>query len=274
MKFDYELVGKIGSMALVDKVGNDMDYNTIARVSRCLTPEMIWVTSGAVEIGRLDYIRRTGEPLSGDKSDNKTDYAAQGQAILMQTYRQYIDSNYSVRQILIEHQHFNDELKREHLMNTLMRCKEQKAIAIVNYNDAVSSEENMKWELEDLKSTTIEPVSGIDNDETASEIACLVKARRLLILTNVEGIYTNPKDSTTLIREIAGKDINELLDNISECQLNCNGSSREGANGASAKLEYIKKPVTIGTEVIIANSKYSINEILTGLSPSTIIRVR
>ena len=38
----------------------------------------------------------------------KTDYAAQGQAILMQNYRQFIHPSYSVRQVLVEHLHFND----------------------------------------------------------------------------------------------------------------------------------------------------------------------
>ena len=55
-----------------------------------LKPGMIWVTSGATEIGRLDYIRRTGKELTGDPEQDKTDYAAQGQSILMQNYRQFI----------------------------------------------------------------------------------------------------------------------------------------------------------------------------------------
>ena len=61
MKFDIELVGKIGSMALIDKERNMLDYSLIARLSRELRPGYIWVTSGAVETGRLDYINRTGK---------------------------------------------------------------------------------------------------------------------------------------------------------------------------------------------------------------------
>ena len=52
--FDIELVGKIGSMALIDKANNDIDYNVIARISRELKPGYMWVTSGATELGRLD----------------------------------------------------------------------------------------------------------------------------------------------------------------------------------------------------------------------------
>ncbi|MGN0789305.1 MAG: uridylate kinase, partial [Christensenellales bacterium] len=102
-KFDIELVGKVGSMALVNKAWGDIDYNVIARISRELIPGTIWVTSGATEIGRLDYVKRNGREIDGKEEDNKIDYAAQGQAILMANYRQYIDPKYSVRQILVEH---------------------------------------------------------------------------------------------------------------------------------------------------------------------------
>ena len=42
-----ELVGKIGSMALISREDNDMDYNIIARIGRELRPGMVWVSSGA-----------------------------------------------------------------------------------------------------------------------------------------------------------------------------------------------------------------------------------
>ena len=42
MSFDFELVGKVGSMALVLKPDNDIDYNIMARIGRSLKPGMIW----------------------------------------------------------------------------------------------------------------------------------------------------------------------------------------------------------------------------------------
>jgi len=121
-KFDYELVGKIGSMALIRKADNDIDYNIFSRIGAELRPGMIWVSSGAAEIGRLDYIKRTGRELIGDKEDVKTDYAAQGQTILMGEYRRFIPSQYSVRQLLVEHTHFNDPEKQAHIRRFLQRC--------------------------------------------------------------------------------------------------------------------------------------------------------
>lgn len=271
-KFDIELVGKVGSMALINKEYNDINYNVIARLSKELKPGYIWVTSGAAEIGRLDFIKRNGYELDGDSSEVKTDYAAQGQSILMSNYRQYMDSRYSLRQILVEHQHFNNEVKREYLKKLLLRCPKQNAIPIINYNDPLSTEEIIKMELIQLGNSE-NYVHGIDNDETASQIACLVKSKRLLIMTSVDGIYSDVNDKDSLVKYISGATVSEVVQNIEEYQKACYGASRKGAGGAKAKLEYIKDPVMNGTEVIIANSKYKLKDILGGDAPSTKIGV-
>ncbi len=274
MAFDIELVGKIGSMALIDKNSNILDYTLIARLSAELKPGYIWVTSGAAETGRLDYIHRNGCELTGSAEEVKTDYAAQGQSILMSTYRQYVDPKYSLRQVLVEHQHFNEDEKRAHLKALLLRCPEQNAIPIINYNDCVSTEESRKFEIQSLKADHKKVVECVDNDETAAQIACLVKAKTLLILTSADGIYRDPNNPETLIEEIGGKNIDEVLANITECENYCNGASRVGANGAKAKLEYVKDAVKIGTKVIIASAKYSLKDILNGKAKATRIGVR
>lgn len=269
MKFDIELVGKIGSMALIDKEIGDLDYNKFARISRFLKPGVIWVSSGATEIGRLDYIKRNGAELKGDNDDIKTDYASQGQAVLMQTYRNFVNSKYSIRQVLVEHYHFNDEQKREHIKNLLLRAVKQNAIPIINYNDAVSYEETRKMEIQELKKTKEDIVELVDNDETASQIACIVKAKTLVILTSLDGIYKDLNNPSTLIPYIGGKNADEVIANIDEIKKLCIGASRQGANGAFAKLEYIKPCIQNGTKVIIASSKYDMKDILEGNCPST-----
>lgn len=275
MNFDVELVGKIGSMALVDSAHDELDYNKFVRISRFLRPGMIWVSSGATVIGRLDYIHRNGCELEGDPDSVKASYAAQGQPILMQTYRNFIDSRYSVRQILLEHNHFNDEVKREHIRGLLVRCASENAIPIINYNDCVSSEENRKWEIARLhREKGDKVVELIDNDETAAQVACLVKSRLLVILTNLDGIYADIKNPDSLIREIGGKDIAEVLANIDEVKKSCVGASRVGANGAKAKLEYIKPCVENGTKVIIASSRYDLSDIVAEKVPCTIVAAR
>ncbi|NMA33085.1 MAG: uridylate kinase [Clostridiaceae bacterium] len=275
MKYDVELVGKIGSMALIREKEHDIDYNVFSRIGSELRPGMIWVSSGAVEVGRLDYIKRTGHELAGPKEDIMTDYSAQGQTILMEEYRRYIPSKYSVRQLLVEHVHFNDSEKRDHIYRFLMRCVKQDAIPIVNYNDTVSFEENRRWELEQLRCNgRREIVECIDNDETAAVIASLVHPKYLLIFTSVEGIYKDPKDPSTLVECVEGKNADEVIEAINELQKHCDGASRSGAGGARSKLEFIKDPIRQGTTVLIASSRYRISDVLSGNCPRTVFRVR
>lgn len=276
-KFDVEIVGKVGSMALIRQDDHDIDYNIFSRIGSELRPGMIWVSSGAVEIGRLDYMHRNGgmELSDCDSEETKTDYSAQGQSILMQNYRNFISPKYSVRQILVEHQHFNDLVKREHIKEMLLRCIGQNAIPIVNYNDAVSFEENRQLELAYIRSNRGEDiVECIDNDETASVITTLVKARLFVILTSVDGIYKDVNDKNTLIEDISGKDVDEVIDNIKNTQKFCFGASRQGAAGAHAKLKFAIEPVRQGTTVIIANAKYSLSDVISGSVKRTVIGVR
>lgn len=269
-----ELVGKIGSMALIRKQDLDIDYNIFSRLGSELKPGTVWVSSGATEIGRLDYMKRNGGlELPGDEEEAKADYSAQGQAILMENYRRFISGEYSVRQMLVEHTHFNDPDKRSHIRNFLLRCAGQGAIPIVNYNDPVSFEENRRMELTSLRQSRDGVVECVDNDETAAVIATLVNSKRLLILTSVEGIYLDPADPSTLVERITGRDAEETVREIKRLQGCCEGSSRKGAAGAGAKLRFCEEPVRAGVEVIIGHAKYRIGDLLEGKAPCTRIGI-
>lgn len=272
-QYECELVGKIGSMAMIRKADNDIDYNILSRVASELRPGMIWVTSGATEIGRLDYIKRNGRELEGDVNEVKTDYSAQGQPILMETYRQFARPEYSLRQVLVEHQHFNDAEKREHISQLLLRAERQNAIPIVNYNDPVSDEENRKMELSSLRRHNAHVVECVDNDETAAVICELMHARYLVILTSTEGIYRDPADPGSLVRDVVYPDAERLMEAVRALQQSCVGASRAGANGAKAKLEFSLKAALKGTTVIIGHAKYRISELLGGSVPHTRIGI-
>ena len=265
----FELVGKIGSMALIRREDQDIDYNIFSRLGAELRPGMIWVTSGATEIGRLDYIKRTGCELTGDPEQDKTDYAAQGQAILMQNYRQFIRPEYGVRQLLVEHTHFNDPEKREHIRQLLIRAARQKTIPIVNYNDPVSDEENRKMELAVRREKGGEVHECVDNDETAAVSAGLVHAKTLVLMTSTEGIYSDPKDPSTLVRDVSARSVEELEAKIRALQANCVGASRAGANGAGAKLEYALQSARRGTTVIIGHARHHLSDLVQGRVPCT-----
>ena len=273
MSYRFELVGKIGSMALIRKEDQDIDYNIFSRLGADLKPGMIWVTSGATEIGRLDYIKRTGCELCGDPEQDKADYSSQGQAILMQNYRQFIRPEYGVRQILVEHTHFNDAEKREHIRQLFERAARQKTIPIVNYNDPVSDEENRKMELAARREQGGEVHECVDNDETAAVIANLVHAKMLVIMTSTEGIYQKYGDPDTLVRDVTGKNIEEVEKQVRALQENCIGASRAGANGARAKLEYALSCVRGGTTVIIGHARHHLSDLAEGRVPCTRIGV-
>jgi len=156
----------------------------------------------------------------------------------------------------------------------LLDSVNQNAIPIINYNDSISNDETRKMELFNLRQHQEKVIECIDNDETASEIAALVKSKYLLILTSSIGLLENPQDNNSLIKEVSGQNIYELLENISELKKCCVGASRDGANGIKAKLEYISEPIKNGTTVIIGHSKYRIKDLISGNVERTIFKVR
>jgi len=270
---NFDVVVKIGSMAMVRETDNEINYNILSGLAKELRPGYILISSGAMEIGRIDYIHRNGCELRGNLEEIKTDYAAQGQAILMSLYRQFTDPKYSLRQVLVEHPHFNDPEKAEHLRALFYRAANQNAIPIVNYNDPISNEETRRMEISTLRESNESVVECVDNDETAAVVARLVGAKKLVLLTSTDGIYRDVTDPSTLIEQITGDTMEEVLAKIDEVIKYCHGASRIGANGAKAKLIYAKKALEAGTFVIIAHAKNRLSNILAGNVRCTMIKI-
>jgi glutamate 5-kinase len=128
-------------------------------------------------------------------------------------------------------------------------------------------------EIQSLREKGGDIVELVDNDETAAQIACLVGARTLLIMTGVDGIYRDPHDPSTLIEKITGANAGEVIAAIDAAKASCTGSSRAGANGAAAKLEYVKAPVAKGTTVVIAGARHSIADAVAGRVRRTVIGI-
>jgi glutamate 5-kinase len=269
-----ELVVKIGSMALIQPGDGTIDYNIFQRLGDDLRPGMALVTSGATEIGRLDYLHRAGHELNGDPEQDKTDYASQGQIVLMDNYRKFVHPEYGIRQLLVEHTHFNDPVKREHILKFLQRAAAQNCIPIINYNDPVSDEENRKMELSGRRGNGEQVVECVDNDETAAVIAALLKANTLVLLTSTEGVYRDVGDPSTLVREVFAPDIDSLTEKITELRKSCRGASRKGAGGADAKLAYALRAARSGSRVIIGHARHHIAELIAGKIPCTHIGVQ
>ena len=141
-----------------------------------------------------------------------------------------------------------------------------------NYLD-VESEENRKMELAARRQQGGEVHECVDNDETAAVIANLVRAKTLVLMTSTEGIYQNPADPATLVRDVTGKTVEEVEVAVRKLQSNCVGASRAGANGARAKLEYALESVRNGTTVIIGHARHRLSDLVDGKVACTRIGV-
>lgn len=113
----------------------------------------------------------------------------------------------------------------------------------------------------------------VDNDETAAVIAGLVHARMLVLMTSTEGIYQDPADPATLVRDVTGKTVEEVAEKVHLLQQSCVGASRAGANGARAKLAYALESVRNGSTVIIGHARHHLSDLVQGRVPCTRIGV-
>lgn len=193
--------------------------------------QVVLVSSGAVAFGRQS------NPLS-DKLNpvlKKQIWAATGQIKLIQEYDKLFQHHgQSIAQILVTKDDFRDRKHYLNMKNCMEALLHQEIIPVVNENDTV----------------TITELMFTDNDELAGLTAAMIDASTLLLLTNVDGIYTgNPQDSASrLIPEVATTP-EDLSMYISASK------SSFGRGGMLTKYSMAKKSADLGIEVIIANGK-------------------
>ena len=92
-------------------------------------------------------------------------------------------------------------------------------------------------------------------------------------MTSTEGIYRNPHDPDTLVRDVVGPTLESVERQVRALQESCIGASREGANGARAKLEYALGCVRDGTRVIIGHARHRLSDLVEGRVPCTRIGI-
>ena len=128
-------------------------------------------------------------------------------------------------------------------------------------------------ELTNLRQSRDGVVECVDNDETAAVIATLVNAKRLLILTSVEGIYLDPADPSTLVERITGKDAEETVRGDKAPAGLLRGREPQGRGRGRAKLRSAGSRCARAMEVIIGHAKYRISDLLEGKAPCTRIGI-
>lgn len=233
------IVIKVGTSTLTHENGS-VDIKTLDKLCQVLADlknggcEVVLVSSGAISVG-VNKMRLGERP--GDIR-MKQAAAAVGQCELMHLYdKLFAEYGNMVAQILLTEEDIEDDKRRENLKNTFFALLENGIIPIVNENDSVSHHE-----IESPKK-----VFG-DNDTLSAIVANLCEAEKLIILSDIEGLYddnprTNP--NAKLIHKV------EKIDDGITSLANGTGSNR-GTGGMATKLEAAKYVTERGMDMYVS----------------------
>ena len=195
--------------------------------------EVLLVSSGAVACGRSE-LKHIQEDL--DSVDQRQLFSSVGQAKLMNRYFElFREYGISVGQVLTMKENFSDSPHRSNQENCLRVMLKNGVLPIINENDTVSITELMFT----------------DNDELSGLITQMTHSDMLILLSNIDGIYTgNPSDPNARLIPTVNPNA-DLTAYISPQQ------SSAGRGGMQSKASVACSLAASGTPVIIANGKRS-----------------
>ena len=192
--------------------------------------EIILVSSGAVACGR----RELKVDHSLDSVEQRQLYSALGQVKLIGLYYDlFREFNIHVGQVLTMKENFQPGEQYENQRACMKVMLENDVLPIVNENDTVSVTELMFT----------------DNDELSGLIAQMMEAETLILLSNIDGIYTGHPDDpeSQIIRIVApGTDLGQYIKAE---------KSAFGRGGMHSKYTTAQKVQQVGIRVIIANGE-------------------
>ncbi len=249
------LVIKIGSAVLASpEEGLDQARmeRIAAEVSGLLEQkrEVIIVSSGAIAAGlmKLGLVRRKGMPLS-----LKQAAAAVGQSGLMRMYEKVFHSHgRKVAQVLLTREDLSNRMRFLNARNTLQTLLDYGVVPVINENDTVSVDE----------------IKFGDNDNLSGMVVHLVDADLLVILTDIEGLFTaDPKSDPSAV-------LIPVVDRITaEMERGAGGAeSTVGTGGMRSKIMTAKKVAAYGVPTAIVNGKRTrtISSLLEGREIGTV----
>lgn len=243
LKDKKRIVVKIGSSSLTHKETGDMDYIRMEKLVRELSDirnqgkEVVLVSSGAIAAGKNAVnLKDMRVDSAAETLAVKQACSAVGQARLMMTYqRLFAEYNQVAAQILMTKNTIVDDLNRHNAHNTFTELLKLGAIPVVNENDTV---------------TTFEIEFG-DNDTLSAIVAALVEADLLILLSDVDGLYTDDPRKNADAKFI--EQVDELTDELMGMGKATTGSS-VGTGGMNTKLVAARIATKAGVDMIIANS--------------------
>ena len=241
LKDKKRIVVKIGSSSLQHPQTGELDYIKLEVLVRELYnlrnqgKDVVLVTSGAIAQGKK-AMHLTEEDFGRNRIAMKQACAAIGQARLMMTYeRIFSEYNQVTAQILMTKNTVADNLNRYNAHNTFTQLLEMGVIPVVNENDTVAT-----YELE------------LDNDTLSAIVAALIGADLLILLSDIDGLYTDDPRQNPDARFI------DLVEELSEAHLNMgkkSTGSSVGTGGMNTKLTAAQIATRSGADMLIANSR-------------------
>ncbi len=233
-----KVVVKVGTSTLTYENGkiNLRRVDTLCKVLSDLRNagyDMILVSSGAIGVG----IGKLGLSKRPDTTREKQALAAVGQCELMFMYDKFFSEyNNTVAQVLLTKYSIDSDHQKQNVINTFDTLLSMGIIPIVNENDTVAIDE-------------LEGNNFGDNDMLSATVSTLVKADVLIILTDIDGLYTDNPRTNPDARHI---DVVENIDDSIMHMANGSGSSR-GTGGMTTKLNAAKHCTQNGIDCIVLN---------------------
>lgn len=241
------IVVKVGSSSLVHPETGGLDYAKLEVLVRELCnisnqgKDVILVTSGAIAVGK----RAIGQVAVKSQSKNmgfKQACAAIGQARLMMTYQKlFSEYNHMAAQILMTKNTVVDDINRTNAYNTFTELLNMGVIPIVNENDTVSTYEIVVGDDDVLIG---------DNDTLSAIVASLVGADLLILLSDIDGLYTDDPRKNPDAKFI--EEVEELSEDYMSMGKASTGSN-VGTGGMNTKMNAAKIATKSGADMIIAN---------------------
>lgn len=235
------IVIKVGTSTLTHKTGrlNIRRVESLVRVFSDLKNaghQLVLVSSGAIGLG-VGKLNLPGRPAD---MRTKQAAAAVGQCEMMYTYDQlFARYNHVAAQVLLTGEDVREPHRRTNLENTLGRLLELNAIPIVNENDAVATDE-----------VGVETTIG-ENDTLSAIVATLVNADLLIILSDIDGLYTADPH-----RDPSARLIPVVEEVTPEIESLAGGTGSALASGGMAtKLRAAKIANRVGCDMVIANGQ-------------------
>ena len=195
--------------------------------------EVILVSSGAIGMG----VGKLSLPQRPKDTASKQACAAVGQCELMYTYDRLFNAyNHTVAQILLTGVDVEHTERRVNFQNTLSRLLELGALPIINENDTVATAE----------------IKVGDNDTLGAVVACTVKADLLVLLSDIQGLYTADPRKDPGARLIPV--VEEITADIEA--LAGGAGSGLGTGGMATKLRAARMVTGSGADMVIANGAH------------------